>query len=367
MPGSNTSPSPHTPSPTGAGLSATRRSSPSQPQTDTGIKLIPSTLYERSAVPKASWLVDGLIPKAATTILGGMEGTFKTWLMLELCYARGASLFGQFPVSQGKTLYLDGENGEIVMHERVKLAASRAAEPHPLFYFAHLLGQPLTEDTTKRIIPVCVKQGIDLVVVDPLRQFLVGNENDSEIMGQFCRLLSLFHEKGIATICQHHERKPDLEFRSQGTSTTSLRGSTALSAHASSILQLEIKQGHGIKVSHTKSRRGARLDPFIVTVAPGPVFGYGGPAPDDIFYETQKAAQDILKLLQLGPLFREAIIEQGVQLGYSERNMNRGLSLLNASNAIQKSRNGRKVQYALNTWSTAIDPNSAKTLAEVEQ
>lgn len=293
------------------------------------------------------------MPVAATTLLGGREGVFKTYLALELCYARSSKegkFLGQFPVKQGLTLYLDGENGQDVMHERIKGMRLDAAEYPLSFYVIHMMGTPLSKDTAPKLMAFCEKHHIDLVICDPYRQLLDGNQNEIDDVTEFTRILSQFHAKGIATLILPHERKAQFGDHSSEPTTDNLSGFGGLKDHASAVLQLQESPGVGVKVTHTKTRRGSKHDPFSIKVEQGPIcpiFSYGGSAISEDMAERQKIEVEVMEYLQDGGKMRQTIIETMEARKYRLRNINSALSSLKVGQQVVAQRRGKEAFYLL--------------------
>lgn len=87
--------------------------------------------------PPVIWAVPDLIPMGLTMIAGkGKSG--KSLLMLQICLgiAHGGYVLGNRPVTQGTVLYIDLENGEELLKERVLEALHGQTCPDNFFYKA---------------------------------------------------------------------------------------------------------------------------------------------------------------------------------------------------------------------------------------
>src|SRR5271165_3889035 len=70
--------------------------------------------------PRTEWIVEGLIPRAAVTLLAGEPGSYKSWLALTLL--RSVLTGGKFlerECTALDVLYLDRENPLTVVRERL--------------------------------------------------------------------------------------------------------------------------------------------------------------------------------------------------------------------------------------------------------
>ena len=93
-------------------------------ETKEKITITAKELYE-SNIPKQEWIVDRLVPAKSLTVLAGEPGSFKSYIVLylTLCCASGKK-FLNHETKQGKTLYIDEENNEIVLKDRLELLSA---------------------------------------------------------------------------------------------------------------------------------------------------------------------------------------------------------------------------------------------------
>src|SRR5262249_15978501 len=142
-------------------------------------------------------------------LLVGKEKSGKSWLGLEMAVSTicGDSFLGRFPVRrQGPVLLLDAEYGKHETTRRfIRLARAHGREAIQLaddFDYVHARGwsikydrdeQPrnkVTSDVRRLVSDLREMRkagdaGPALIVIDPLRNFLAGNENDAEAVTDF--------------------------------------------------------------------------------------------------------------------------------------------------------------------------------------
>lgn len=305
-----------------------------------------------------SWVVEKLIPREGTTVIAGKEGTYKTYLAMEMMYARGRKYLDTYDALPGRCLFIDGENGVSRMHRRVH-ELGHSGEQEKLFAFWFVPGRKLDQRLARDIIAKCKQLQCDTVLFDPYVQFMGGDEDKSGDTATFYRMLTLLHEQGLSAVLIHHVRKRGIEAATnQAPTSDDLRGSSALAAHASSIIQHQKVDG-GVKIYQTKLRDAEQLDPFMVNVqaaSDGPRFSYGGMATPSAFDELEEAAQTILGLLQVEPMHRGVILHTMKESGFKERTTIRALATLYEEGTIQKRKDGNAALYFMpkDTQSTLV-------------
>ncbi len=106
-------------------------------------------------------------------------------------------------------------------------------------------------------------QGLDLVVLDPLRDAIPGVDENDSTMGSFMSLLTkVAGIVGCAFVVIHHASK----------GTGDLRGSTAIQAAASVVLKVE-QEGPQVKVSWAKANNREMAAPIYLTISHRPELG----------------------------------------------------------------------------------------------
>lgn len=168
--------------------------------------------------PPVPWIVEPLCARGAVTLLTGREGEGKSMLALAIA---AAALTGETVAdlrgTQTEVLYVDAENGERVIAERLHLLgvdpAIKLAVAEGFSLSKHL---DLLEDQVIALEP-------GLVVLDSLRSLWPGgDENDSgSVERLLAQLRGLARRRNTAVLSLHHLNK-------QGNSP--YRGTTALGA-----------------------------------------------------------------------------------------------------------------------------------------
>jgi len=153
-------------------------------------------------VPQREWLVRGWIPHKQITLLYGDGGTGKTTLLLQLAIAasQGATWMG-VKLARHKVLFITAEDELSEVHYRldqmtrllgkdvgdlviVSLADLEVAE------LMSLDGKTLKPTPTlDSICELIGRQGVDVVMMDPIADLFGGNEIDKQQVTKFMRML----------------------------------------------------------------------------------------------------------------------------------------------------------------------------------
>jgi hypothetical protein len=225
------------------------------------------------ATPKVDWLLRGSIPRKTTTLIGGMPGVGKSWLLLdtalELTRPRANTVFG---VGQGaqKVLYVDEENGENLLADRLRLllpgkpdcdlaSLKLAVDQH--VSLSDPAGYTRFVSFVRDIKP-------DAIFVDSLVQIHNADENNAIAMTEVMnKLKAVRDEFGCTIFALHHEGKGVYAKEKENQEPTSgdLRGSNAISASVETVFTLRRREGL-LSLYHTKARFAEALAPRILTL-----------------------------------------------------------------------------------------------------
>lgn len=186
---------------------------------------IPSTNDDDERV---KFLVPGLVPRGELTFLIGASGTGKSTLAHELavaaCGGDQETWLGQ-PVEKVKGLcvYLAGEDSA----ESVKQRAKNHLDPKGIA--TRVLTYPSSGQTIQAILDALqIIPGLDLLILDPLRYYLKGDEDSSESMNLLLIALQDFvRKRGCSGIVLHHLKK-NIKPRSLQGVLEGVRGSQLL-------------------------------------------------------------------------------------------------------------------------------------------
>jgi len=221
------------------------------------------------------WLCKSLaIGPGRPTILSGYGGVGKTFAAQQLVLAVASgerSIWGCYPLDidgPQVAMQLDHEQGQYITDWRFqRLAFSMGIDIAALgdrLRVAHYPDLYLTSPDAEDVLAE-LTAGVKVCVLDSLRAFCPGiDENDSRI-GQYLYLLARVSERtGCVFVVIHHEGKTSGENPRQGIER--LRGSSSIAAGAGSVVSF-VRAGastNDIRIEHVRSNLGAPSRPELV-------------------------------------------------------------------------------------------------------
>lgn len=230
-------------------------------ETNVGEKIISLDELLGKNLPPIKWLIDGLIPEEAITIMPGASGSFKTWLAMSmaLSIANGKNFLDIFTTRQANVLIIDEEGGERLYSERFKLLGAPNNSP---VYLMSMTNFVANKDKINNIIKECKKKNIELIIIDSLVRVNTGDENSSRDIAKFFSLLRLITKESISILIIHHNRKPG-----QGgyDPSSDMRGSSDIKAAVD--VQLAVKRtknSPSVQLERAKCRYEMEGVPFIL-------------------------------------------------------------------------------------------------------
>ena len=158
-----------------------------------------------SPLPDVNYWISGLVPKDSLLLIGGRAGSFKSLFVLSLCLSSARQkpfIDFYYPMGLPKILLYDLENGERVIHRRVKYLIGE--DLNGLDNFTYV--DNFNKTDMKGELGFAKK--FDIIILDSYRRFLLGEENASEITDKFyADFLKPLRENGKTVIIIHHFRK----------------------------------------------------------------------------------------------------------------------------------------------------------------
>jgi len=160
------------------------------------------------------FLVKGWIPRGAVTIIGATGGTGKSSLAHNLA-VKAAIDYGpkevkptwlgseiDFEHCKGLCIYFSGEDGPAIVHARAKVFDPEG-RAHRLMFQRTDFGEGGTLSTfLKRLMKL---PEVPLIVIDPARKYLTGDENDAGAVSEFFEAIEEFAiRKNSAMVVVHH-------------------------------------------------------------------------------------------------------------------------------------------------------------------
>jgi RecA-family ATPase len=193
----------------------------------------------------------GLLPKKGQFIMGGAPKIGKSFIVLNIGIdlAFGTALFGAFysqnkpvfPVYQPcRVLYCENEIGEQKLQERFRqILGERDAKDLPLFIKSRDMEMRMDEPEGRAFLKEqIVSVRPDVLILDPLAQFHLQDENSSQHMGAIMRVgAGWIEDYGLSIIYIHHTGHGNPQYPRRGGDK--LRGSSAIFAAADSIMLVD--------------------------------------------------------------------------------------------------------------------------------
>lgn len=190
----------------------------------------------------ATWLVTELITRGGTALIGGLPKLAKkTWLATEIAIgvATATSVCGCFPAVAGRVAYFYAEDTGIQVRNRIRAllaGAGRHLKPGRLHLQPRGKFLDVTRDEDLALIVASCRRlgGVDLLILDPLRDISSAAEDKSDAMAPVMRRLRLLGEiLGCTVLAVHHAGKPNESNGKRGGGAR-LRGSGAIWGSADS-------------------------------------------------------------------------------------------------------------------------------------
>lgn len=182
-----------------------------------------SNLLKRG-VPPQRYAVEKILPIGGVTIFAAPPAGYKTMFALEVgsCVSGGRDFLEQFAVEKGTVLYIDEENGDVLLLNRLKAFGEELDEG-----FKRLSYPGLKLDRDEDVLALCrivEEEKPVLIIIDSLVRFQAGEENRSDHSRILYEGLSdLMLANPCAILLLHHLRKDSAGRKYSGLD--SLRGS----------------------------------------------------------------------------------------------------------------------------------------------
>jgi hypothetical protein len=233
--------------------------------------------FLESGNTETTWLVNNIIGTGTISIIAGLGGTRKTWILTDLAIemAKGGGYWlGKFPVMDGKVLYIDQERPAVETRRRFsRVMAGKNLNPRLLKDNLQIMsGTSITLNLERSFEAFRKKLQVlkpTLVLVDSLITFHSNEDNSrSEMQAVFERVKQLRNEFECAFVFLDHESKAVLGEgkKDEEPNAHDTSGSAGKIAACETVLTVRGKDSTTSAVYHTKSNLGPTVEPFLVTV-----------------------------------------------------------------------------------------------------
>ncbi len=180
----------------------------------------PDAMKTESAKEGFEFLVHGLIPRGSIVVMAGTGGTGKSSLAHKLCCLAATDWrddetplwLGQplnKKLSKGIIVYFSGEDGPPIINARNEIFDPEKRATRLMFQRTNFTNQKGDEIEFADFLARLRKMPeVPLLVIDPARKYLTGDEDDSAVVSHFFEAIEQFcHEKNAAVIVVHHLSK----------------------------------------------------------------------------------------------------------------------------------------------------------------
>lgn len=324
-----------------------------------------------ATLPPIAWLWDNWLPRGMLSLLGGFQGTGKSYLALDLArvVTQAETWPDGAPVQQiGRpAVYVEAEAVPQITAQRLRDMGMRADRLYPLLPDRYGIINLTERSWQDRLADMVGVLKPELVIIDSLSTISDRSQNDVEALNDllmFLVRLAAFGNCGMLVL--HHLRKPSaMQLSLPGVSIHDFRGSGHITAMARTVLGYSVVQT-GKQFSLNGPRRldlaktnvGDYPTPIGIKLVKDPAgrtsFEYGQAADVESGTQRDAAAEWLLDALELGgePLSQAEIVKQGLEEEYSRPTVLRALDALEQAGQIVPTK-GRKVtgnKWALPAW-----------------
>lgn len=236
------------------GLTSAKEVDPEAQKLKEQLWAIPFDKFVSKKMEQPTWLVEGIWQKGTYGMIAGEPKTYKSVQAtdLALSVASGRPFLNYFPVKTvGNVLYVQEENGESTVQDRVnKIASSKgllvdgSLPPSVPIYFSNNYGVNLTDNDSRTLLEKTIQQiNPVLLVLDPLYMMLGdADENSAKEVGSVLRWLTYIRNQYGCTIvvCHHYNKSSSSSGNARGGQR--VRGSSAFHGWVESALYVKVTQ-----------------------------------------------------------------------------------------------------------------------------
>ncbi len=224
---------------------------------------------------KVEWICDGIIAKSALHFVAGLNGTMKTWSLIDLaieCAKGGGMWLGKFPVKAAKVLFIDQERFKGETQRRFKaVLAGKGLNASSISSSLHVRSGTSTRLDLQQSFDAFRKElseiRPDIVIVDSFATFHTKNENlRQEIQVVLERVKELRNEFGCSFIFIHHENGTAYAKDDSDPTTGQMAGSEAIPAAADVVMTVRKQNQESSMIYMTKNNLSPSIPPFLVKV-----------------------------------------------------------------------------------------------------
>ena len=261
--------------------------------------------YLKTEPKPVDWLVDFLLLRGIVALVYGPGGSFKTWLLIQLCVLLVVAdqfeeclFLGAWCIKKARrVLYCYPEDISNDFHYRLKLVVDRLCEQYA--DLASLIREKVEErflflsreqffdgDTSglfdiggqptpkwERLCRTVEEAQIDILIIDTKSVCTATEENDNNANAELIKHLGFLRDRtGITIVLVHHVNKAS---RTSGDGENAFRGASALLANSRGAIYVRPKDCNGIEhieVMPIKVTAGEKQKKILCSLAGFPWF-----------------------------------------------------------------------------------------------
>jgi archaellum biogenesis ATPase FlaH len=180
----------------------------------------PESMRKQSKKEGFEFLVHGLIPRGSIVLLAGTGGTGKSSIAHKLCCVAATDWrddekplwLGQpldKEAAKGICIYFSGEDGPAIINARNEIFDPERRAHRLMFQRTNFTSEKGDEISFADFLRRLKKMpDVPLLVVDPARKYLTGDEDDSAVVSEFFEAIEKFaHDRNSSVIVVHHLSK----------------------------------------------------------------------------------------------------------------------------------------------------------------
>jgi len=295
-----------------------------------------------SSIPKISYLVNDIIPRESICIVAGPPKSFKSNLLLylALCGTTGEKVLSYDVENKFTTLYIDEENRDIGMKDKLEHFVRRMPEADlsKLYITSDSKFIMSSKEKHEWLCSELERLKPDLVIIDSISKvFVLDERNEQDVKKLYLQFGGLVQKYHTTFIFIHHCRKKN--FLQNSRDLEDISGSREFGAACDSVILLEDKGKSCYNLKQVASRYSSKAFAIQFEVISdvdetGEEYFYivsKGAVRDSYIKKADLIAEEIKHWFEEANLTkkkRSEIIKEMVDRGYSESNIKNALQKL---------------------------------------
>jgi len=314
--------------------------------------ILPVTyLEELKDCPKDDiWRVDKMISKRGICLIGGCTGVYKTTTCLSLAVdiIKNKLFLNKFKTEPCKVLYINEENQEFILKERVKLISPKV-DLNSLA-FLNFSGFKFDDDLWYYSLRNFLSKNPEfkLIIVDPFRRAHTCKEDVADEMSPLLTniIQPIIQEFGVAFLFMHHLRKKSQNQKYRKPDIDDFRGSSELTNYVDTVFILQKRGGgkDGFIMHNVKNRLSEAIPAIITNVNWDEEEGINIEYESDFKEETEKinkCCSDLILFFKNfeGEIVKRMNITEALKDEYPKKTIDRAIKeLCDKGNIVRESR-----------------------------